>query len=65
VVDDPAGFLEAEPRAGLYLAALLAERLHAVNHLLAEARQRSADQALPPEALGRITRALQFTAPTR
>jgi CRP-like cAMP-binding protein len=65
VVDDPAAFLEAEPRAGLYLASVLAERLNAVNHLLAEARQRSteADVGLPSEALRRVTQALQIGAP--
>lgn len=67
VVDEPAAFLEAEPRVGLYLATVLAERLNAVNHLLADARQRTAeaDLGLSSEALRRVTQALQIGTPLR
>lgn len=65
VIEDPAAFLEAEPRVGLYLATVLAERLNGVNHLLAEARHRAADadEGLSREAVGRVTQALLISMP--
>ena len=67
VVDDPEAFLEAEPRVAIYVAQILARRLNAVNHLLAEARHRVAEPDRPPayllETLDRMGHALQIHFP--
>lgn len=63
VIEDPEAFLEAEPRVAIYLAQVLARRLNAVNHLLAEARHRIEEPDGPPadlmETLQRMGHALQ------
>jgi CRP/FNR family transcriptional regulator, cyclic AMP receptor protein len=68
VVEDPEGFLEAEPRVAIYVAQILARRLNAVNHLLAEARHRIDEPDRPPaylmETLDRMGHALQMHFPT-
>jgi signal-transduction protein with cAMP-binding, CBS, and nucleotidyltransferase domain len=68
VVEDPEAFLEAEPRVAIYVAQVLARRLNAVNHLLAEARHRIDDPDRPPayllETLDRMGHALQIHFPT-
>ena len=68
VVEDPEAFLEAEPRVAIYVAQVLARRLNAVNHLLAEARHRIDEPDGPPaylrETLDRVGRALQMNYPT-
>jgi CRP-like cAMP-binding protein len=67
VVEDGEAFLDAEPGVLLYIAKVLALRLDAVNHLLIEARSRSAE-AEPrggffAEMYQRISRALQIRVP--
>ena len=57
VVEDPEAFLEAEPRVAIYVAQVLARRLNAVNHLLAEARHRVEEPDRPPAYLLRDPRA--------
>ena len=68
VVEDPEAFLEAEPRVAIYVARILARRLNAVNHLLAEARHRIEQPDGPPahlrETLERMGQALQIHFPT-
>lgn len=67
VIEDPEGFLEAEPRVAIYVAQVLARRLNAVNHLLVEARRRIAetDQRRGPfsEMLERLGHALHIRVP--
>jgi CRP/FNR family cyclic AMP-dependent transcriptional regulator len=67
VVDDPEAFLEAEPRVAVYIARILARRLNAVNHLLVDARRRSAGpdegRALLMDTLERMSSALQHHVP--
>jgi len=67
VVEDPEAFLEAEPRIAIYVAQVLARRLNAVNHLLAEARHRIDQPDQPPaylrETLDRMGHALQLHFP--
>jgi CRP/FNR family transcriptional regulator, cyclic AMP receptor protein len=67
VVEDPETFLEAEPRIAIYVARILARRLNAVNHLLAEARHRIDQPDGPPahlrETLDRMGHALQSHFP--
>jgi CRP-like cAMP-binding protein len=67
VVEDAGEFLKAEPLAALYLAAVLASRLDAVNHLLVEARRRAAAtgqrRGLVGEMIDRLARALQIRVP--
>jgi CRP-like cAMP-binding protein len=67
VVEDPEAFLEAEPRVAIYVARVLARRLNAVNHLLAEARHRIDEPDGPPaylrETLARMGHALQVHFP--
>ena len=64
VVENPEAFLEAEPRIAIYVARILAWRLNAVNHLLAEARHRFEEPDRPPaylqETLERMGHALHF-----
>jgi CRP-like cAMP-binding protein len=64
VIDRPEAFLEAEARVAIYLAHVLARRLNAVNHLLAEARHRVEEPDRPPaylmETLERMGHALQI-----
>ena len=67
VVEDGEAFLDAEPGVLLYIAKVLARRLDAVNHLLIEGRNRSAE-AEPrggffAEMYQRINRALQIRVP--
>jgi signal-transduction protein with cAMP-binding, CBS, and nucleotidyltransferase domain len=68
VVEDPEAFLETEPRIAIYVARILARRLNAVNHLLAEARHRIDAPDGPPahlrETLDRMGHALQIHFPT-
>jgi CRP/FNR family transcriptional regulator, cyclic AMP receptor protein len=68
VVEEPEAFLEAEPRVAIYVAQVLARRLNAVNHLLAEARHRIDEPDRPPayllETLDRMGHALQIHFPT-
>jgi CRP-like cAMP-binding protein len=68
VLEDPERFLEAEPRVAIYVARVLARRLNAVNHLLAEARHRLEEPDRPPaylrETLERMGHALQIRFPT-
>ena len=68
VIDDPESFLEAESRVAIYVARILARRLNAVNHLLAEARHRVEEPDRPPaylrETLDRIGDALQLHVPS-
>lgn len=63
VIEEPDAFFEAEPRVAIYVARLLARRLNAVNHLLVDARRRSADsdqgRELLIDTLERIGHALQ------
>jgi hypothetical protein len=47
VVDHPQAFFEAEPQVAIYIAQILARRLNAVNHLLADARRRIAQTEEP------------------
>jgi CRP/FNR family transcriptional regulator, cyclic AMP receptor protein len=67
VVEDAGEFLKAEPLAALYLAAVLASRLDAVNHLLVEARRRAAAtgqrRGLVGEMIDRLAHALQIRVP--
>jgi len=67
VVENPEAFLEAEPRVAIYVARVLARRLNAVNHLLAEARHRIEQPDGPPahlrETLERMGQALQMNFP--
>jgi CRP-like cAMP-binding protein len=66
VIEDPDGFLEAEPRVAVYIARHLARRLNAVNHLLVDARHRSAEtdegRRLLMDTLERMGHALQPNA---
>lgn len=67
IVDDPKSFLEAEPEVALYVAAVLAQRLDAVNRLLVEAK-RQAEAAgerrgLLGDTLDRMVRALHIRTP--
>jgi signal-transduction protein with cAMP-binding, CBS, and nucleotidyltransferase domain len=68
VIEDPEAFLEAEPRVAIYVAQILARRLNAVNHLLAEARHRVEEPDRPPadlmETLERMGHALQIRFPS-
>jgi CRP/FNR family cyclic AMP-dependent transcriptional regulator len=67
VVEDAGEFLKTEPLAALYLAAVLASRLDAVNHLLVEARRRAAAtgqrRGLVGEMIDRLAHALQIRVP--
>jgi CRP/FNR family transcriptional regulator, cyclic AMP receptor protein len=66
VVDDGKAFLDAEPGVLLYIAAVLARRLDAVNHLLIEGRSRAAEatsRGFFAEMYERISRALQIRVP--
>jgi hypothetical protein len=67
VVEDPEAFLEAEPKVAIYVARILARRLNAVNHLLAEARRRVSEtdqrRGVLTDTLDRIGRALQTHGP--
>jgi CRP-like cAMP-binding protein len=69
LLDDPEDFLESEPRVAIYVARVLARRLNAVNHLLAEARHRIAEADQPPaylrETLERMGHALQTHFPSQ
>jgi CRP-like cAMP-binding protein len=67
LVEDGEAFLDAEPDVLLYIAAVLARRLDAVNHLLIEVKGRSAE-AEPrggffAEIYQRLSRALQIRVP--
>jgi CRP/FNR family transcriptional regulator, cyclic AMP receptor protein len=65
-VDDGKAFLDAEPGVLLYIAAVLARRLDAVNHLLIEGRSRAAEatsRGFFAEMYERISRALQIRVP--
>jgi CRP-like cAMP-binding protein len=68
LLENPEAFLEAEPRVAIYVARVLARRLNAVNHLLAEARHRIDEPDGPPadlrETLERMGHALQNHFPT-
>jgi len=67
IVEDPETFLAAEPSVALYIAAVLAQRLDAVNHLLVDARHQAehADQrrGLLGETLDRMAHALHIRTP--
>ena len=67
VVDDPQALFEAEPQVAIYIAQILARRLHAVNHLLVDARRRIAQTDEPAgavmDALKRMGHALQHHPP--
>ena len=67
VVEDGGEFLKVEPLAALYLAAVLAGRLDAVNHLVVEARRRATAtgqrRGLVAEMIDRLAHALQIRVP--
>jgi CRP/FNR family cyclic AMP-dependent transcriptional regulator len=67
VVEEAEAFLRSEPLAALYVATVLAGRLHAVNHLLVEARNRAAEadarRGFVTDLIERMGRALQIRVP--
>lgn len=64
VVEDADAFLRAEPLVSLYIATVLASRLHAVNHLLIDARSQAAEadqrRSMFVDMLDGIARALHI-----
>jgi CRP/FNR family cyclic AMP-dependent transcriptional regulator len=67
VAEDPAALLRGEPDVMLYIAAVLAGRLNAVNHLLIETRRRAEEREEPggllAETLSRVGQALNIRGP--